>query len=230
MFGRGLVEPTNDLRTTNPATHPELLDRLAEDFVQHGYSIRHTLKLIALSETYARSSDVLEGNQRDDRFYSHSYRRPLDPEILTDAIADVTGVADEFAGKRPGTRAVALVDPLTPAPSLDVLGRCSRAAGCDESSGDGGGLPAQLHLLNGDLINRKLADEHGRLHRAIAGGQADEHIIRGFHKHALGRFPTDGELVRWRDRVAAEDAVERTRRLEDFVWSLLNSRDFRENH
>lgn len=230
MFGRGLVEPTDDLRTTNPATHPELLDRLAEDFVQHDYSIRHTLKLIALSTTYSRSDDALGGNDVDDRFYSHSYRRALEPEILADAISDVTGVADEFAGRPAGTRAVAIVDPLAPAASLNVLGRCSRADGCEETSSDGGGLPAQLHLLNGDLINRKLTDDQGRLHRLIAAGRSDEDIVSELYVRALARRPTTGELTTWRRRLATEDAGERTRRLEDFVWSLLNSRDFRENH
>ncbi|OAI53469.1 hypothetical protein AYO47_00905 [Planctomyces sp. SCGC AG-212-M04] len=230
MFGRGLVEPTDDLRTTSPATHPELLDRLADDFVQHDFSIRRTLKLIALSTTYGRSGEVLSGNELDDRFYSHSYRRPLEPEILADAIAEVTGVADEFAGQPAGTRAVTLIDPLAPAPSLDVLGRCTRAAGCEEGSTAGGGLPAQLHLLNGDLINRKLTDDGGRLHRLIAAGRPDEDIVREFYVRALGRRPSNEELMKWQKRLATEDSGERTRRLEDFVWSLLNSREFRENH
>jgi hypothetical protein len=230
MFGRGLVEPTDDLRTTNPATHPELLDRLADDFVQQGYSIRATLKQIALSTTYARSCTVLDGNQVDDRFYSRSYRRPLEPEVLMDAVADVTGVANEFAGQAAGTRAVTLVDPLAPAPSLDVLGRCSRAAGCEENASTGGGLPAQLHLLNGELINRKLTDGEGRLQRLIGGGRTNDEIVREFYVRALGRSPSAEELMNWRSRLATEDSGERGRRLEDFVWSLLNSREFRENH
>ena len=86
MFGRGLVEPADDLRDTNPATHPELLDRLAADFVKHGYDLRHTLRLIARSETYGRSAEAdRTATEADDRFYSHAYRRPLEPEVLADA-------------------------------------------------------------------------------------------------------------------------------------------------
>ena len=157
MFGRGLVEPADDLRDTNPATHPELLDRLASDFVRNGFDLRHTLRLIALSETYGRSGATLPGNAADDRFYSHAYRRPLEPEVAADMIADVTGVPDTYGDEPAGTRAVTLFDPLTPAPSLDILGRCARAASC-EGTAAGGGLPAKLHLLNGGLINRKIGD------------------------------------------------------------------------
>jgi hypothetical protein len=230
MFGRGLIEPTDDLRETNPATHPELLDRLADDFAEHGYSIRHTLRQIALSHTYGRSDVTVAGNAVDDRFYSHAYSRSLIPEVLADAIADVTGVANEFAGQPVGTRAVALIDPLTPAPSLDVLGRCNRAGGCDENTSAGGGLPAQLHLLNGDLINRKLTDDQGRLRRLITSGKTDEGIVSEWYLRGLGRHPTADELKRWRERLKTDDSRQRQQRLEDFAWSLLNSRQFMENH
>lgn len=230
LFGRGLVEPTDDLRETNPPTHPELLERLAEDFVEHGASIRHTLQRIALSHTYGRSEAVVTGNATEDRFYSHSYRRPLDPEILADAIADVTGVANEFLGHAPGTRAVTLIDPLTPAPSLDILGRCSRFAGCEENGVSGGGLPAQLHLLNGELINRKLAEPTSRLRRMIDAGAQDDEIVDAFYVRALSRHATEDELKRWRQRLATGEPNHRVERLEDFLWSLLNSRQFVENH
>lgn len=230
MFGRGLVEPTDDLRDTNPATHPELLDRLAKDFAKHGYDIRHTLRLIALSRTYARTDASVSGNAADDRYYSRAYVRSLDPEVLADAIADVTGVANVYADHAAGTRAVTLVDPLTPSPSLDILGRCSRADGCDENATVRGGLPMQLHLLNGELINRKLSDATGRLRRLIADGKTDAEIITEFYMRGLSRAPTVDELARWHERVSTGDAADRIERLEDFAWSLLNSRRFMENH
>ncbi len=229
MFGRGLIEPTDDLRDTNPATHPELLDQLARDFVAHRYDLRHTLRLIALSQTYARSGAGLPGNVADDRFYSHSLRRPLGPEVLADAIADVTGVATEFKGQPAGIRAIAIIDPLSPAPALDVLGRCSRAAGCADSP-DSRGLPAQLHLLNGELINRKLTDKAGRLPSLLAADKTNEQIVSEFYRRGLGREPTPAELSRWRQKLESADPADRTQRCEDFIWSLLNSRDFVENH
>lgn len=230
MFGRGLVEPVDDLRATNPPTHPRLLDSLAEDFVSHGYSIRRTLKLIALSHTYGRGRTRLPGNRSDDRFYTHAYRRPLLPEVLSDAIADVTDVSDDFVGYAEGTRAIEVWDPLSPAPSLDILGRCSRASGCDETEGIPSDLRSQLHLLNGDLINRKLTAPSGRLQRLVGEGAADSEIVHEFVLRALGRHPTSEESLNWVGRIAGGSAEERVQKLEDFVWAMLCSRSFRENH
>jgi hypothetical protein len=230
MLGRGLVEPADDLRQTNPASHPELLDRLAEHFVQSGFDLRHSLRRIALSNTYARSGSTLPGNAADEHFYSHALRRPLAPEVLADAISDVTGVAESFGGQAAGTRAVQIVDPLSPAVSLDILGRCTRIGSCDEGDKGDGGLPAQLHLLNGDLINRKLADEGGRLAQRIREGRTNDEIVDEFYVRAFSRHATAEELSRWRERLGTPEPLERERRLQDFVWSLLNSKQFRENH
>lgn len=224
MFGRGLVEPEDDLRDTNPATHPELLDRLATDFIKSGYDVRHTLRRIARSETYARSGATTPANQADDRFYSHAYRRPLPAEVLADALADVTDVPDRYGDLPLGTRAVSLVDPGTPAPSLDVLGRCSRGATCDEG---GGGLAGKLHRLNGELVNRKVAARGGRLHRMIAGDKSNEEIVEEFYFRALGRLPTATERKHWAKQLAGAGRAEM---LEDFVWALLNASDFTTNH
>ncbi|HIG15643.1 MAG TPA: DUF1553 domain-containing protein [Gammaproteobacteria bacterium] len=95
MMGRGLVEPIDDFRSTNPATHPALLDKLAEDFAANGYLLRHTLRTIANSATYARSPNANEENKNDDRFYSYAFRRPLDSVVLAHAITDVLGLANE---------------------------------------------------------------------------------------------------------------------------------------
>jgi Protein of unknown function (DUF1549)/Protein of unknown function (DUF1553) len=230
MFGRGLVEPTDDLRETNPPTHPELLKRLADHFIENGFNIRHTLELISLSSTYRRSGVSVPGNVLDDRFYSHAYHRPLLAEVLVDAISDVTGVANEYEGKPSGTRAVSLVDPLAPAPSLDIFGRCTSVKGCDEMGASGGGLPAQLHLLNGELVNQKITDPRGRLQTLWKAGRTEEQIINEFFQRALCRKLSVDELQAWQNRVADGSADERQKQLEDFVWSLLNSRRFMSNH
>ena len=94
---------------TNPATHPALLDALAEDFEANGYRIRRTLKLIAMSATYARTANALPNNKDDDRFYSHASRRRLSPEVLADAISDVLGAHEQYGDEPAGTRAIALI-------------------------------------------------------------------------------------------------------------------------
>jgi hypothetical protein len=229
MFGRGLVEPVDDLRDTNPATHPQLLRRLADDFVMHRHDVRHTLRLIALSETYSRGAELMPGNTADDRFHSRAYRRPLEAEVIADAMADVTGVSDQYGSEPVGTRAVMLFDPKTPAPSLDILGRCSREDSC-EGTATGAGLPAKLHQLNGELINRKIASPDGRLHRAIAAGRSDEEIITEFYLRALCRRPTTAEWDYWKNQRLRISEDGRTAWLEDAVWSLLSCSEFRTNH
>jgi hypothetical protein len=229
VFGRGLVEPPDDLRDTNPATHPELLTALAKDFAANGYRLKPLLKTIVLSSTYGRSDLTVDGNRADDRFYSHALRRPLEPEVLLDAIADVTDVAGSF-DPHPATRAVQVIDAALLSEQLDVLGRCQRVAGCAEGESNSGGLAAQLHLLNGDAINRRLRDPNGRLQKLIAPNRPVTEIVDEFYMRALGRLPSDEERSSWVGAIEHSDPIETNRRLEDFVWSLLNSRDFRENH
>jgi hypothetical protein len=232
MLGRGFVEPVDDLRDTNPATHPELLNRVAADFVEHDYDFRYTLRLIALSETFRRDEPTRASDSEfvDDRFYSQALRRLLEPEVLADAIADVTGVFDEYGDEPIGTRAVALFDPATPSASLDILGRCSRESTCEGIAASGGGLPAKLHQLNGELINRKIASADGRLHRHISSGSSDQAIIEDFYLRSLSREPSEDERKYWEQELAAHDGRERALRLEDFVWSLLNCDEFTTNH
>ncbi len=229
LMGRGLIEPADDLRDTNPATHPRLLERLTADFVAHDYDLRHTIRLIASSSAYARSSQPTATNRADDRFYSHALTRPLEPEVLADAIADVTGAPDRYGDQPLGTRAVALFDPRTPSDSLDILGRCSREDSCESGGEASGGLTTKLHLINGPLINDKLAAKNGRLAQAIEDGQTNEQIVEQLYLRALGRFPRDAERAYW---IRQFDGAGEGRRqtLEDFAWGLLNCREFVTNH
>lgn len=232
MMGRGLVDPADDLRATNPATHPALLEKLAADFIEHGYDLRHSIRLIATSAAYARGSQARDTNRADDRFYSHALVRALEPEVMADAIADVTGVADQYGNEPHGTRAVALFNPATPSPALDILGRCSREDSCEAETAFGaqGGLTTKLHLLNGELINRKITAGDGRLHRKIAEEGTTAELIEQFYLRALSRFPNDDERTFWEQELTSTDNHDRQQRLEDFVWSLLSCREFSTNH
>jgi hypothetical protein len=225
MMGRGLVEPVDDLRETNPATHPELFNALAEDFAQQQFNLRHTLRTIALSAAYQRASVGSPADTGDDRFYSHALAKSLPAEILADAWADVTGVPNQYGELPRGTRAIALVDPATPSRTLDVLGRCSRRESC-ESSAATTQLPALLHRINGETINGKLSAANGRLRQLIAAGKSDEEIITEFFESALARRPTDDE----RQALGRPINGQRVQWLEDVVWSLLNSRAFTTVH
>ncbi len=230
LMGRGLVEPVDDIRDTNPATHPRLLQRLADDFVVHGYRLRHSLKLIALSETYQRSSTPLCGNELDTQFYSHALSRPLEPEVLADAIADVTGVANQFEGQSSGTRAITLYDPLVSVRALEALGRCSLITGCTEPTSSGSDVSGELYLINSDFINAKISSPDSYLHGLIQSGNSDREIVAESFLRALG-LPADAkQLSVWNDAVPSGNDVDRVAKLEDFLWSLLNSLSFKHNH
>ena len=228
MMGRGLVEPVDDFRDTNPATHPALLNQLAEDFVTNGYQLRHTLRVIASSDAYARSATASLQNKNDDRFYSHRIRQPLEPEVLADAISDVLAVPDKYGGEPVGTRAVALVNPSTPSQTLDVLGRCGREESCEAVAGAVGGLAKKLHLMNGPLLNARIAVEGSRLYRLLREEREPLEIIEEFYLVALSRKPTQTEYNHWAKQL--ENVSDPPAFLEDFVWALMSSDEFVTNH
>lgn len=230
LMGRGLVEPVDDLRDTNPPSHPALLEWLARDFADHDFDIRHTLRQIVLSAAYRRDSVPPLGNPSDDRYYSHFLARPLAAEVLVDAVADVTGVAQRYEGQAAGTRAIELYDLRSPAPVLDLLGRCELGESC-ETGRVAAGLTTQLHLLNGPLLNEKIASPRGRLAESIRRGDSDRQIVRQFYQRALGRPPSGAESEYWLEELGgAIGGADRRARLEDFVWSLLSCREFTRNH
>ncbi len=229
MLGRGLVEPSDDFRDTNPATHPVLLDQLAEDFMEHGYDLRHTLRQIALSATYARSARTLSRNAADDRFYSHFLTRPLEPEVLADAISDVIGTPDQYGNQPHGTRAVALFDSKISSDTLDILGRCSRDESCETATSAIGGLPRKLHMFNGPLINRRLSGAEGRLTKLIASGKTSAEMVVDLYLCALGRQPALEERRFWIEQFSVSNGTQR-QIAEDFMWSLLSCREFVTNH
>ena len=231
MMGRGLVEPADDFRSTNPATHPELLMELTDDFVAHGYDLRWTLKRIALSATYARSANTLPQNATDDRFYSHALQKPLAPEVLADAISDVLGVPDVYGDEPAGTRAVSLFDPNTESDALDILGRCGRETSCESAAGATDGLQRKLHLFNGDLLNARIGVPDSRLDRLVSTGKSPMEIVNEFYLTALNRHPTDTEQQFWTQHIDVNASANSQRAiLEDMVWSLLTCNEFVTNH
>ena len=231
MMGRGLVEPVDDFRATNPATHPELLTELSDDFVTHGYDLRHTLRRIALSESYARSANTLPQNATDDRFYSHALQKPLEPEVLADAISDVLGIPDTYGNEPEGTRAVSLFNPNTESEALDILGRCGRETSCESATEATDGLQRKLHLFNGDLLNARIGVPGSRLDKLMSAGKSPVEIVGEFYLAALGRHPTETEQQFWEQHIDVSASANSQRAvLEDMVWSLLTCNEFVTNH
>ena len=233
MMGRGLVEPTDDMRSTNPATHPKLLKELARQFSEHDYSWRYVVRTIASSQTYARSAQPLPANRADDRFYSHALVRPLEAEVLSDALVDVTGVPHQYGDFPLGTRAVTLFDSLTPSAELDILGRCSREESCEVSSSSraAGGLTRKLHLMNGRLVNSKIRSKKSHLSKLLDSQLPYDQIVSKLYLSCFSRYPTDTEREYWQQQEKqVQTGQQRRELLEDLFWSLLACREFTTNH
>jgi hypothetical protein len=226
LLGRGLVEPVDDLRPTNPATHPALLDALAADFSANGYDMRRLIRLIVCSRTWQLASHGGSADPAATRLFARAQLKELPAAVFADAVAQVTGVPDKFPGVPAGTRAVQLISPATPSPALDVLGRCERKRACDSSSRSGGGLAQALHLINGSTINDKLAA--GVDLAAELPKRTNREIIETLYLRALSRYPTTDEVKAW--DAMLPDGEDRAQAVADLIWTVLNSREFSANH
>lgn len=230
VMGRGLVEPVDDLRPSNPASHPRLLDRLAEHFVRSGYSLRELLRVIMQSGVYQLGSAGSVPAALDERHYTKAVIKPLPAAVYLDAVVQVTGVGLEAAGESAGrSRAVQWPGPRVPSRALDLLGRCARETRCEPVSTASGGVALALHLINGPTINDRV--------RAAADGdwvRAHPNVkerIRAIWVRVFGREPTSAEAREFgRELGSSGRALESSQRVEDLLWALLNSKEFRTNH
>ncbi len=238
FFGRGIVNPVDDFRSTNPPSHPRLLRRLAEDFSRNGYKLKRLIRLIAASRAYQLSSAANETNSADRINYSHALPRPLDAEILLDAIADVTGVRERFdvgmnrgewpGGKAPlGTRAVQLKESdIYYSPFLDLYGRPNRFSVPERDAAPK--LTQALHMLAGSTYNEKLWTEGARVYQMHRRGASDDKIIEELYLAAFSRFPTEKETAVLKRLITGTPTREQA--LKDLQWALISSREFAENH
>ena len=161
FFGRGLVDPEDDMRVTNPASNPELLEALAKDFVDHDFDLKHLVRTICTSTTYQLSAEPNEFNKNDKQNYSRFYPRRLDAEVLLDAIDQVTAVPTEFSGVPAGTRAVQLPDNGFNSYFLTVFGRPEASSACECERSSDASLAQSLHLLNSKDILGKVSADNG---------------------------------------------------------------------
>ena len=234
FFGRGLVDPVDDFRLGNPSTHPELLSALARDFEQHGYDLKHLIGRIARSRTYQLSSQTNQSNRHDAVNYSHARPRPLQAEILLDAITAVTGIAEQFQGEYPitgktppGTRAIQLKVPGAYASRFfEVYGVPLRKALPERDPA--ARLTQSLHMMAGSSYNKDLSQPGSRLGRLLQEGATDRKMIEELYLAAFSRFPTAEEQAGLQQMIAANSS--RRWALEDLLWALISSREFSENH
>ncbi|MGB7325890.1 MAG: DUF1549 domain-containing protein, partial [Rubripirellula sp.] len=193
LLGRGLIDPVDDLRATNPASHPELLDQLSRFFAENDFKLRPLIRLICNSAAYQRSSAVPATGPTDDtgQFYSHAIVKPLAAEVLADAISDVTGVRNHYPDYPRAARAINVVDRASTSDRLQFLGQCPPGENCSTSSNSDRGIASKLHLMNGDLLNAKIIDNDGRLQKMLIDNMATGVMVRELYVRALCRVPSD---------------------------------------
>lgn len=229
MFGKGLVDPVDDFRESNPPVNAPLLEWLAKDFADNGFDQKHTMRLILNSHLYQQSSEPGEHNVGDKRNFSRSYRRRLPGEVLLDAISSITGQPEKLAGLPTDARAMQQWNHLLPSDFLDAFGRPdpSAAPPCERETG--GSVVQALHLMNSDNLQKKLAGTSPWLETLVkkpAPEAIDEIYLRLF-----SRLPAANEkqvAIAYLTPQAAGAPIRA--QVEDLVWSLLNSAEFVLNH
>lgn len=227
-MGTGFVEPIDDMRETNPASNPELLDALADHFVESGYNIKELMRLIMNSRAYQLSSEPLPENVSKTRFYTHYNVKRLPAEVMLDAIDDITGSQERFRGVPQGTRAIELPDPNYTSYFLDTLGRPKRVITCECERTSQPNLAQVLQVANGTLINQKLATKNGRIEQWLKAKTPDHEVFTEMYLSAFSRYPTKAELANCDQIVQAS----RNKRegYQDVLWAISNSREFLFNH
>jgi hypothetical protein len=230
IFGRGLVDPEDDLRATNPPADPALMDWLVEDFRAHGYDVKRLIRMILTSGVYARSGAPEAGTPPEAAKLLAFYPpRRLAAEVLLDATARVAAVPTPFEGYPAGWRSMQLPDVKVGNAFLEAFGRPQRVSTCSCERSDEPSVAQALHLANGDTLNKKLAADGSAAAKAAKDGLGDDAILDGLFKAALSRPPSDAERARLKP-ILAVPAEERRQAIEDLYWAVLTSKEFLFNH
>ena len=229
VFGRGIVEPADDFRDTNPPSNAVLLDQLAKDFVANGYDRKAILATILKSRTYQTSYQPNDFNEDDTKYFSHYQPRLLSAEQLLDAICHVTQVAESFGGLPAGTKATHLPAPdLVNNEFLKIFGQPERQTVCACERTNESNLSMAIQFFNGPLIYNKLKSESNSFRKSLTDGKDDTQIITLLYNLAVCRNPSETELKASLDHIASKE--NRVEALEDICWAILNTNEFLFQH
>jgi hypothetical protein len=229
FLGRGLVEPVDDLRATNPPSHPELLDLLARHLVENGHDAKVLIRFITASRTYQLSSTPNGSNAGDTKNFSRALFKRLPAEVLLDAVSDVTGVPEKFTGIPGNLRAVQLWDSQAQHYFLKLFGRPARITSCECERATGASIGQALHLMNSPALQEKLSHEGGTAARFAATSAPDETVVETLYLAAFSRQPTAEEHSEALQYLGSRSS-QRRQAIEDLIWSLINSQEFIFNH
>jgi hypothetical protein len=228
LMGRGIVEPVDDFRDSNPASNDELLDGLTADFVKGGFDLKALVRSILVSRTYQLSSKANEFNAADNLYFSHASTKLLPAEVLLDAISVVTGTTTPFDGLPKGTRATQIPDGKMENPFLKTFGRPARELACECERESDSNLSQALQLIGGATVNGKLRDDNGRMAKLAKASISNEDVIKELYLVALARDPNATETAAAVKHLA--NAADRRQAVEDLGWVLINSKEFLFRH
>ena len=235
FFGRGIIEPVDDIRASNPPSNPALLDALTKDFIDNNFDLRHLMRTIANSRTYQAGIETNEWNAQDRDNFSHAIPRRLTAEQLMDALTVATGARPAFPDVPADMNAEQFVDPhIGKEGFLDLFGRPARESSCECERRSDLSLPQAMNLVNGKTISDAVSDSNGRVAKAILSGKPDREIIDELYLAAWSRLPTSEEVANAAKYLQpADNAVagrRRGERVQDLLWALVNSKAFLYNH
>ncbi len=229
FFGRGLVEPVDDFRSSNPCVNPPLLDALAADFAAHGYDLKHLVRTVLESRLYQLSSTPNDTNLGDTKNFSRAYRRRLPAEVLLDAVNDATGVPDSFAATAPGTRAMQTWSYKIDSAFMDAFSRPNPSSDPPCERDRQMSVVQSLHLMNSLNLQAKLSHPDGRVRQLAASSKPPAEVVAELYFTTLNRAPTADELSVATAVFGLPDTTRQTA-TEDLFWALLNSPEFVFNH
>ena len=228
FMGRGLVNEVDDMRESNPPSNPELLDKLAQDFIDHNFDVRHIVQTLVNSRVYQLSSEPTEHNKDDRQNFARFYARRLIAEVLLDAVDDATGTKTKFGNISDSARAVDLQHEGFGSYFLDTFDRPKRVSGCECERSSGATLAQVLLLANSDELENKLADGKGRIAKLMTDKKPIPEMIDSIYLSAYARRPSDQELSTTVGYVEAQENKQQA--LEDVLWTVINSKEFLFNH
>ena len=225
FFHRGIIEPVDDIRSTNPPINPALLDALTKDFIDHKFDTRHLMKQIVTSATYQRSSIPTASNKHDEQNFSHTIPRRVPAEALLDSLIQATAVPENFAGAPAGFRAAQLPDANGENAFLRLFGKSQRMEACECERDNSSNMLQALHFINGKSIMGRVQNPGGRTAQLLNRKLADKEMVTELYLWSVARHPSSAEMNVGLAYLKTH-SERRAEAVQDLFWALLNSRDF----
>ena len=229
FFGRGIVDPLDDMRVTNPPSNPELLDALAKNLTDNKFSLKSLIKTICKSRTYQLSSEPNDFNAGDKQSFARFYPKRMQAEVLFDAVVKLTGSPTRFPGlpddRFAPTRAIMLPDESFASYFLDVTGRPQRISACECERVNDASLAMTLHLLNSQEVEEKIERNGGRADALAKDPRPDAVKVEELFLLATGTRPTPEKLKLALDHIAKHEKSKKVA-YQDIIWTLIQTKSF----